>query len=308
MALPALTPAWSLDGVAFNTGDNAAGFSYLVQNSEGWADGPPARPQLQDRPTSAGSYRSSNYDGSRVITLNGIAQAATMAQREVLADTLAGLCRDPDTLYPLVCTEFTRELVAYVERQGRVKVTKLPDGFTLAFNIQVVATNPQKLSTLVKSAGPVAISQAPTDGVLWEGTAGTSGAEWEGPAFPATGMVWQASSGTSGVLSMTNSGTSAASVLFTVNAPPAATLPQFSITEIGGAGRVITDSGTMAAGEVITINTATGYTTLNGSQVSGRFSSFNLITIPAKSTVSVQFASSGAAPGATLTASWQDTY
>lgn len=308
MVLPVFGPSWQLDGVSFNTGADVDGFSFIVQSSDGWVSGLAPRPQLQPRPTANGDYRSSNYRASRVVTLKGLAESPTRQSRELMCDKLAQLCSDPDTLYPLVRTERTRELVAYVEMQGQPVITELPDGQHATFNLQVVASDPRKYSTLVKTAGPAAIAQAPADGLLWDGTAGTTGTEWDGPSAPATGTIWQATQGTSGVLSMTNNGTAETPVLFTVTAPPAGTLQNFSITEIGGASRRIVDGYTMAAADVITIDTGTGFTTLNGSAVSGRFTSFSLITIPKQSTVTVQFASSAPAAGATLLAQWQDAY
>lgn len=298
---------WSLDGVSFNTGPNASGFSYLVQSSKGWTDGAPARPELIPRPAANGAYRSSNFSGPKIVELSGIAQAETRASRELLADTLAGLCTDPDTVYSLVRTERTRELALGVERNAGIAVRDLPDGYTVAFNIQVVATDPRKFATLVKTAGPTAIAQAPTDGIYWGGPAGTTGVEWNGPAVPTTGTVWQASSGVSGTMSLSNDGGAETPILFTITAPTTGQLAQPSITDINR-GLAITYSGTLVPGDVMTIDTRTGRTLLNGSAVSALFTRFDSITIPKRSTINVQFSANGSANDAQLTAQWSDAY
>jgi hypothetical protein len=306
MQLPALATTWELDGFAFNSGPDVNGFSALVKGTTGWRGSAPSRPQVTPRPTSSGAYRSSNYYGPRVIELNGIAQAPTRDARELLADALAGLCADPDTQYPLVCNERTRSLYAYVERQSDIDVTDLPDGFTVTFDIQLVASDARKFSTSVKSA-QTAIAQAALLGVEWNGPASPfTGVQWSGPAVPTTGVVWQASSGVSGIVALDNEGTASAPIQFTITAPVTGTLIMPSITDITN-GHALTYTGTLVPGDHLTIDTATGLVLLNGVAAGGQMIG-DLFEIPRLSTIQVQFAANGPADTAQLSAVWSDAY
>jgi len=307
MSFPVFTTAtWTLDGISFNTGPDAQGFAYLVQKSIGWAGSAPARPDLVDRPTTSGSYRASNYYGSRVVELVGEAECLNWADRDALSDSLAGLCPDPDTLYSLTRTERTRTLSLSVERTGKVEVTEFPDGYTVGFNIQLVASEPRKFSTTIKAA-MTQIAQAALLGVEWDGSSGSvTGVEWDGPSAPVTGVVWQASSGGSGFIDLDNAGTSRTPVLFTITGPTSGTLPMPTISDTRG--NVITYSGSLAPGDVLTIDTATGLCLLNGSSVGGLMSRSAFFEIPPRTTLSVGFSASGPADTASLLAQWQDAY
>lgn len=307
MTLPAFTKnTWELDGITFNTGPNESGFAYLVKTSKGWKGAPARRPQLADRPDAHGSYRGPNYQASRVIQLTGIAQCSRRADRDALTDSLEGLCRDPYTLFGLTRHEFDRSLTAWVELNDTIDVTELPDGCTVLFDIQLVASDPRKFSSAIKTA-ETGIAQAPLDGILWNGTPGNTGIEWSGPDMPVTGLVYQASSGVSGVLALDNEGTAETPILFTINGPATGTLPNPTITDTGR-GYVISYGGTLVNGDVLTIDTGTGEVTLNGSSASGQLTRADLFDIPAGDTVVIQFSASGPADSAVLTARWSDAY
>jgi hypothetical protein len=298
------TATWTLDGVSFNTGPDERGFAYLVQKSAGWAGSAPARPDQADRPSANGAYRASNYYAPRVVELDGVAECSNWADRDALSDSLAGLCPDPDTLYPLVRVERTRTLRLMGERVGKVEVTELPDGYSVAFNIQLVASEPRKFSTLVQQA-QTTIAQAALLGVEWGGPAAVTGAEWGGPAA-VTGVVWQAGAGTSGVVDLTNDGTSPTPILFTITGPTSGTLPMPTITDTRG--NVLQYNGSLSAGDVLTIDTATGLCLLNGGSVGGQFSRSDFFEIPARTTLSVGFSASGPADTASLLAQWSAAY
>lgn len=308
MSLPAMSVnTWSLDGVSFCTGDDSNGFSYLVKATRGWVDGPEPRPELTERPAGDGDYRSSNYNRSRVIELSGIAQCARRRDRDRLADSLSGLCRDKDGRYPLVRNEYERTLYCTVERTQRVAITELPDGCTLTWDLQVTAVDPRKYSVLAHTA-QTGLSQAALEGVQWDGPAlPITGTQWDGPALPATGVVWQASSGTSGVVSLDNDGTELTPVFFTITAPPAGTLIMPTITDTVR-GYVLTYGGTMGAGSVLTIDTRTGNCLLDGAPVRGLMTRSDFFELPPRSTIPVQFTAGGPADGATLQAVWYDAY
>lgn len=306
MPFPTLPTTWELDGLFINTGpDGGLGFAYLA-DVKGWRGSPPSRPQVTNRPTSSGAYRSSNYYAPRIVEFDGVAQAPTRDLREIMSDGLAGLCADPDLQYQLVCNERTRSLYTYVERQGTIDVVDLPDGFTVRFNFQLIATDPRKFSTLVKSAS-TSIAQAALEGVQWDGPAvPTTGTQWNGPAVPITGVVWQASSGISGIMALDNEGTASAPIQFTITAPATGTLVQPSITDITN-GHALTYTGTLIPGDVLTVDTATGLVLLNGVAAGGQMIG-DLFEIPRLSTIQVQFAAAGPADTAQLSAVWSDAY
>lgn len=308
MGLPAMgTYTWSLDGLSFNTGVDGNGFSFLVKTSKGWKGSPPRRPDLTLRPDSDGAYRGPNYAGPRVVELDGIAQVEPGVSRDALTDALEGLCRGATPLYALVRNERDRALQLLVEVQGSIDIRELPDGATVAWNIQLVASDPRKFSTSVKTAS-TAIAQAPLDGVLWDGTPGNTGVEWDGPAAPPiTGVVWQASSGVSGVISLDNAGNADTPILFEIQGPVTGTLVQPTITDTTN-GHVLTYSGTLIPGDVLTIDTGTGNVRLNGSSGAGQMIRADFFDVPARSTIAVQFSASGPADTAQLTATWADAY
>jgi hypothetical protein len=252
----------------------------------------------------SGPHRPARHQ-RRVIELSGIARCPRRSDREELADRLAGLCLDPNTLYPLSRTEATRTLQAYVEMAAN-DVWEMRDGCSLGFNIQLIAPDPRKYSTTTKSDA-TGIAQAALDGIQWDGPAGTSGVEWDGPALPVTGVVWQASSGVPGVLALDNAGTAATPILFEITAPATGSLINPTITDTGR-GYVITYGGTLVPGDVLTIDTGTGLIQLNGSSASGQLARADLFEIPARTTIVIQFSASGPADTAQLTATWADAY
>jgi hypothetical protein len=307
MGLPAFAAnTWTLDGVSFNTGVDGNGFSYLILASKGWKGAAPRRPDLTNRPDTNGAYRGPNYKGVRVVELTGIAQVETGVDRDALADKLEGLCGDPNQLFPLVRNELNRSLKLLVEVQATIDVRELPDGCTLSFGIQLLATEPRKFSTLTKTA-QTGIAQAALDGVLWEGTPGNTGTEWNGPVAPITGLVWQASAGVSGKLTLDNAGGSPTPILFRIDGPSSGTLAQPSIVNTS-TGETLTYAGSLNPGDVLLIDTGTGNVTLNGNSGAGQMSRADFFEIPAHSTIVVQFSGSLPAATALLTATWSDAY
>jgi len=304
VVLPAIGDSWELDGLSFNTGPDDNGYSFAA-SARGWDSGLPARPQLTARPNGDGSYRGANYRGSRVVELAGLAQAPSKLAREELMDLLKSVCADATTLYPLTKTTRARTLTMYTELTDTPVVTPLPDGLSCSFNIQLVAADGRQYSTQLKSAQAM-LAQAGVEGVYWNGPAGSTGVEWNGPAG-TTGVVYQASSGTGSIIALDNDGTAPAPILFTINAPSSGTMPTPTITN-NDTGQTIAYSGTMRAGDVLTVNTGTGLALLNGVPVRGLFSRFEPFEIPKRSSIAVQFSAGGPADTATLLAQWSDTY
>lgn len=306
--LPAVGPVWSLDGVTFNDGPHAdTGFSYLVKTSKGWRGSPTRRPDNAARPNANGLYRGPNYAGGRVVELDGIAQAGSRYDRDGLCDTLEGLCGDPFALYDLVRQEPSRSLKLRVELNAGVSVLELPDGVTVAFNVQLLAIDGRKFDTQTEQASTT-LAQAPLDGVLWNGTPGTTGTEWQGPATdPNTGLVYQASAGTPGLLVCRNDGTQPAPIIFTITCGPSNTLVRPTLIDTA-TGSVIQYAGTLVPGDVLTVDTGTGLVRLNGAAGAGQLARADYFDIPARSSSVVQFTAAGPSPGSTAKAEWHSAY
>lgn len=303
MSLPARTITWTLDSVTFDQGQDPNGFSYTVKKSTGWMGSPPPRPDLQNKPAGNGAYSGPNYDAPRVITLDGIAQCVNRADQDLLYDTLAGLCRDPETIYTLTKQEYTRALSCGVIRSAATDIQTLPDG-TLTFSIVLSAPDARKYDTNLQQA-TTGLASGNMGGVLWNGTPGNTGVEWNG-AGGGTGVQWQQTAGSSGFFSMANAGSAPTPVFFTITAPPSGPLVQPTISTFDG--QVLTYGGTMAANDVLTIDTGTGLALLNGANVGALFTQFNLFEIPARSTLNAQFSANNAGNGSTLLAQWSNAY
>lgn len=308
MAIPVPSVGtWELDGVVFDGTDDVNGFAYVVQTVKGWPGSSSRRPDQAPRPNGNGSYRGPNYRGSRVIGLTGLAQTRSRAARDQLSDSLAGLCRAATPLFPLVRHENTRSLQCFVELNDTIDVTELPDGFTVTFDIQLIANDPRKFSTQLKH-DETTLAQDPADGILWDGTGGGTGTEWQGPATaPNTGLVYQATAGAPGQLVMENDGTDDAPIIFTIRGPSTGTLPNPSLMEVG-TGNTITYGGVLVPGDELTIDTGTGLVRLNGAAGAGQLSRADLFEIGPRSTSVVLFSAGGPAPGAIAEADWRDSY
>lgn len=307
MALPAVNPAWQLDTVAMNDGLHAdTGFSYLVKTSKGWRGTPAKRPDSAPRPNAGGLYRGPNYDGGRVVELEGIAQCESPYDRDSLCDSLEGMFRGPFALADLIRHERSRSLKLRVELNAATVVTELPDGLTVTWNAQLLAIDGRKFDTTLQSATTL-LAQAPADGVLWNGTPGNTGTEWNGPASPATGLVYQSSAGTPGLLSVANHGTAPAPVIFTITCGSSNTLIQPTLID-SVTGSVIKYAGTMVPADVLTVDTGTGLVALNGAAGAGQLARADLFEVAPGVTTSVQFTAAGPSAGSTARADWHDAY
>lgn len=305
--LAGVGPTWSLDGLTFNDGLHpGTGFSYLIQTTKGWRGSAAVRPDNAPRPNTNGLYRGPNYTGGRVVELGGIAQCEDKGQRDALCDSLEGLCRDPFSLFDLVRNEPSRALKLRVELNAATIVTELPDGFTVSFNLQLLAIDGRKFGTQLQTVSTT-LAQAPTDGVLWNGTPGNTGTEWNGPTAPVTGLVYQSSGGSPGTLVINNPGTEGTPVIFTITCGPSNTLIQPTLID-QASGSVIAYNGTMIPGDVLTVDTGTGLVTLNGAAGAGQLSRADLFDIPAGTTSTVQFTAAGPSPGSIAAAAWYPAY
>lgn len=298
---PALPRTWTLDGTSWNTGPDGDGNSLLVQSVTGWDASLPPRPDIAARTNASGAYRGPNYRGPRIVEIRGKAEATSPQARQALKDRLTALCPDPDTLYPLVETEFGRSLTLWVELNDTVDATPRPDGLTLDVNLQLIAPDGVKYTA---DHAPVSTGLAtPADGgVAWNGTPSvTGGTEWNGVLPVTGGLVYQSGAGEGGVLQLTNAGTADAPIMFTIT--PAGSVTNPVITNKTTSQR-IAYTGVLA--DALTIDTGTGRVTIGDINVGGALSDADFFYVPAGSSLEVLFTASGGA--AVLTAVNADAY
>jgi hypothetical protein len=288
MTLPSLPVWWELDGTTWNNGPDAAGNRLIVRSSRGWTGSAPPRPDIQPRPTSSGGYRGPNYRAPRVVELVGLAEAPSAIARELLADQLAGLCLDPDTLYPLTRHEHGRTLTLWVELADKTSVIERRDGSTLDVSLQLIAPDPLKY-TADNPAVSTGLASAAASGMAWNGSPGvTGGAEWNGSPTVTGGVQWQDAVGSGGVLLLTNTGTAPAPITFTIT--PAGSVTNPTITNKTTSQR-ITYGGLLTAS--LQINTGTGSTVIGNTNVRGALTESEFFMVPARSSLEVLFTATG---------------
>lgn len=288
---PALAVWWELDGYSWNTGPDSTGNSLLVQKVAGWTGSAPPRPNSDPRPTAAGAYRGPNYKAAKVLELVGKAEAGSRVLREDLADRIAALCADPDTLYPLVRHERSRTLTMWVELSDTIDVTERPDGRTLDVTAQFLAVDPLKY-TPDNAAQVTGLAADALGGVAWNGTLpATGGVEWNATLPVTGGVVWQTGSGASGTVVLTNSGSAYAPVRLTITPTTTVTDPTVVVVSTG---ERITYGGTIT--QVLTIDTQSGRTLLGEVNVGAALTDAQFFFVPPRSSITLAFsASSGSA-------------
>lgn len=282
MALKTTPTTGTLDGLSFGTGVDASGWSLVVNAWDGWDDPSPAPADHQDKPNSSGAFRAPNYRKSKPMQLICTGYSESALTRSALIRKVAAICGDPDTLYPLTRVDTDMSLTTWVELDGKIGINRRPDGKHVFFTIPLKATDGQKYSP-DNAAVSTVLASPPPDGVLWNGTPGNTGAEWNGAGTPVTGLIYQSGSGFSGVMRLTNNGTRPAPIRFTVSGT--VTDPQIDCVQTGQRIRWV---GTVSSSPLL-IDTKTGRATIDGINVTAFLSHSDMFTIPANSSIDVAY-------------------
>jgi hypothetical protein len=286
---PALPVWWELDGTAWNNGADASGNRLLAESVTGWTSSTPPRPDVDPRVNASGGYRGPNYRGPKIVEIKGKAESVSRLARQALADQLAALCGDPNTLYPLTRHEHGRDLTMWVELNDAIDVTERRDGLTLDVNIQVIAVDGVKYTADNDPVNTTLATPAP-GGIAWNGTPSpTGGIEWNGSGTVTGGLIYQSAGGANGRIVLTNTGTAPAPILFQITPTPSVGNPSLLDTTTL---RRITYGGTLASG-VLTIDTSTGMADLSGINVGGALSDAEFFMVPPQSSLEVLFTASG---------------
>lgn len=296
MAFPALPVTWSLDGFEFNVGPDSEGHSAIV-DVQGWTSPPGPKPKISERVEDHGAYRGPNYRSSKVVRIQGTAQAETPTDRETLLDRLAGLCLEPGSTYPLTCNNPRRPapLTMWVEHNDAPSFVELRDGLSVSVDIQLIAVDPWKYSpdNPTQSTGMRSVG---ADGILWNGSPSASGGiEWNGSPTVSGGLIYQSGSGTAGVIRLTNTGNRPAPVVLEITAT--AVNPQIDVIQTSQRLRWV---GTVGATSVLRLDSKNKSAFLDNINVGGTLSDADWFDVPANGFIDLVFTGDASSTGATL--------
>lgn len=291
MSFPALPVTWSLDGFEFNVGADAYGHSTIVDVPE-WDNAPGPKPRFTERTEGHGAYAGPGYRAGKPLTIQGTAIASSPQSREALRDRLAALCLDPDTLYPLTCSNPYRDqdLTTWVKLYDVPDIRRHPDGVSLTLDIPVFAPDPWKYSTPNPTAS-TGLASPGLEGILWNGSpAASGGIEWNGSPAVSGGLIYEAGGGQSGILRLTNSGTVPAPITFTITST--AINPRLIAIQTQQRLRWL---GTVSGANYLTLDTnnrrvTLGSTTEDQVNVNGSLVESDFFTVPPGSYIDVEYA------------------
>ena len=258
-----------------------------IEELTGWDDLPDITSYDQSRSRGHGDHVGDQFARSRIVTASG--SILSSAARDALALALMGVSPVSSTVTNLAATTFGRTL----STGARLIARSLPVKEDYAAGVVPVALQWRCPDPLrygpSQTAGPIGL---PTSG--------------GGIVYPLTYGITYGTQGVVGHLTLTNPGTADTSVVFTVTG----SLPSgFSITSSDG--QLLTYPEPLAAGEVLTLDTATGFVLLGGtSDRRSNLTNADWMQVPAGGSLTVSFASLGGTydPAATLTATTRPAY
>jgi hypothetical protein len=278
--------SWSLAGITFNGGPDSNGVDWIVTQESGWFAAPQIKTSRVDKPAARGSLIGNEYRGSRVIALSGEIAAPDVPTLRASQRKLLGICPSPQSLYQITgAEEDGTSLYAMVKLDGSI-VTQPKSWSTATFSLQLVAPDPRRISTATKSS--YAILSSP-------GSSGVS--------YPVSYPVSYGVPGLPAAVAMTNNGTADADMVITFQGPLTAPL-LYNVTT----GDYIGYSQTLAAGDVVTIDTSSGSVSFNGSQFRVNLVITTWPVIPAMGSLSMAFRTGNPADTGNVTVTYADSY
>jgi hypothetical protein len=232
----------------FTADIDAPGEFRVTAKVTGWDDAPQVRSGIEDRSQQDGGWDGSGFYSSRVITLDGVVDAASHAGAQATADQLLAL--SPRTVH-----EFVVDKGALGVRSAMVRVTvgavlDWLNGETFTYTLQLTAPDPLKY-------GPAWFDSAPLSGAV----AGT------GLTYPLTyPLDYGVPAGvTPGALSIPNAGTASYHPRIRIDGP----VPN-PVVRVAETGDWIRYGGTVPAGQHIDIDCAKRRVTIGDNPVSMR--------------------------------------
>jgi hypothetical protein len=263
------------------------GGDYHVEEITGWDDLPDVTSYDQPRSRGHGDHTGDQFLRARIVTASGT--IASPGARNDLALALTAASPLSSAEEDLTVETFGRVLTASARLIRRsLPIDENYAAGVVPFALQWKCNDPLRYGPTV-SAGPVGL---PTSG--------------GGIVYPIVYPLDYGPSSLPGLLTLTNDGTAETSVQFTVTGA----LP--SGFEISSAdGQRLTYPEPLYAGDVLTLDTATGFVLLNGT--ADRRSNLTVadwMQIPPGGSLTLRFSSMGGAydPAASLTASTRPAY
>lgn len=279
-------PYFTVDTLTLNASTDANGCDWIITSEKGWFGKPAVKTNRVDKPAARGTFIGSEHPAARVITLAGRLNAPDAPTMRDAVDKLLGICADPNTLYPITCTdERGLTLAAQCRLDGEILATPV-NWNTVDFSIQLVCPDPRK----------TAATQTEVSAVL---TAAGLG----GLAYPLAFPLNYGTPGIPGSLVLTNPGSAEADILFSIRGP--VTNPLITDTATGNTTAYL---GALSASDLLTVDTSSGRVLLNGIDRRGLLSVTRWPRIPRNGKLSLIFSSSNSSDTGSATASFRASY
>jgi hypothetical protein len=281
--------------VTINTTD-ANGVDWILTKETGWFASAPPKPARTNKAGATGSYRSQNFRGERIISLEGTMTAPTITALRTAQHQLAAVCGDPAQLYTLSCAEETGTLTAQVELDAQILMTPIAY-LTCAWTIQLAAPDPTKYSSTLQQASTFLPSA--TGGLDWS-TGG--GLDWS----TGGGLNW-GTTVSNGTVAVLNGGTAPTWPTFTVNAGTGITNPTITCSTTG---QVLQYASTLNSGDQLVISTSpfNRYVQVNGSDRRPFLTTSQWFSFSAATAYVLAFSASSYSSTASLAVSWYPAY
>lgn len=272
-------------GAASGTID-AQGTEWLLTNLEGWHAAPEVRNSLVERAGEHGSFSGPAFLASRILTVEGVAQALDLPSALRARDIVASVAADVATTFTMTVFETGRPTRQCVVRRSAETKTSPIFGNAFAWSMILVAPDPRRYSATLNSQ-QVGLPAVSGGGLVWP------------LVFP---LFW--GSGISGgEMTLTNAGTftvwPAWEILGPVTGP--------TITNIDSGARLAFDPAfVVASGQTLFVDPDAKTVTLLGVNRRDRLFTAEWFRLPPGLT-RIRFGSAaGTDPAARLTGRWRD--
>jgi hypothetical protein len=280
-------PSWSATPFVIPLGAaDSNGTAWAIQKITGW-DSPPTVGSVIQRSSDHGGWPAAQFLGPRIITLTVMASAPTQALRDVARAQLqqaVAIGTSNTDLTTFVYNEPVPKM-ALVRRNGSAAITETyPTLCDVIFTIPLVAPDPRKYAVMPQSTASL-LPAPPLFPLVLPFTTGLP------QVFPATGLPED-----QGAFTAVNSGTFETRPQITVTGP--ITGPQI-INATAGQGITFSNL-VMAATDVLTLDTDTRQSFLNGAFYAADPASQWWVIEPGTSTIYLAGATLGGA-GLTMT-------
>jgi hypothetical protein len=216
---------------------DANGVEWILTKFDGWTGKPAPRTVRTDRPGHPGSFRSAGYTGPRIMNLEVVATAPSIAAIRNAEIAVAAVCSDPARLYEMLVSEsgFVRSVMVELD-DATLSTPRLWN--QTVFSLRLATPDPRKHD---------GAWQSPIGGL---GVAPQGGADYTSPGLVFSSYVDFGTPGIPSAVSVRNTGTTVAHPLFAVSGPLAANWQIVDTTN----GTIITYAKALGPTDTVTIN------------------------------------------------------